>query len=182
LRKGKTNYRVNKQIRAERVRVIGSDGKQLGVMSLTEALAESKKEGFDLIEIAPKAKPPVTKIADIGKFRYQQEKKRKKQKSKSKSAELKEVRFSPFIGDHDYIVRTGRIKEFLDEGNKVRATVVFKGRQMGSKKFGYDLLKKVLGEFEERVVVDMNPKFVGRHLQMVISPVKRGMKQENTNK
>lgn len=142
-------------------------------MKLGEALAKANKAGLDLIEIAPKARPPVAKIADLGKFRYQQEKILKKQKKGAKGTELKEVRFSPFIAEHDYKVRLERTKEFLEEGNKVRVTVVFKGRHMGSKRFGYELMKKVLSEFKEKAIVDMEPKFIGRHLQMVISPVKK---------
>ncbi len=182
MKNDKFNPRVNHQIRAEELRVLGIDGKQIGVMKLSEALAQAHKVGLDLIEIAPKARPPVVKIADLGKFRYEQEKKLKKDKKKIKSGELKEIRFSPFIAKHDYQVRIERIKEFLDEKNKVRATVVFKGRHMGSKRFGYELLKNVVKDLGLEVSIDMEPKFVGRHLQMVISPTGKIKKQEKDRK
>lgn len=173
------NYKVNQQITASKVRVIGPDDKQVGVMKLKEALEKSGEEGLDLVEIAPKAKPPVVRIVDLGKFRYEEEKKLKKQKKGAKTSELKEVRFSPFIAEQDYKTRLDRVNEFLDEGNKVRAVVKFKGRQMQSKKFGYDVFKRLLEDVNSDVNIDMEPKFLGRHLTMVISPVKKSKKKEN---
>lgn len=173
------NYKVNQQITAVEVRVIGPDDKQIGVMKLKEALEKSEEEGLDLVEIAPKAKPPVVRIIELGKFRYEEEKKLKKQKKGSKTSELKEVRFSPFIAEQDYKTRLDRVNEFLDEGNKVRAVVKFKGRQMQSKKFGYDLFDRLLKDINSEINIDMEPKFLGRHLTMVISPVKKNKKKEN---
>jgi len=173
LKTGSISWRVNEQIRAEKLRVIGPDGKQIGLLTKQEALEKSKKEGLDLIEIAPQAVPPVAKIINFGKFRYQEEKKRRQEAKRAKSAELKEIRFTPFIAENDYNIRLVRIKEFLAEKNKVKAVVVFKGRQLGSKQFGYSLLKRLVEEFKESVVVDMEPKFIGRHLIMIISPVNR---------
>lgn len=158
------------------MRVIDEKGKQLGVMKIADALKKAREAKLDLVEIAPKAKPAVAKIVEIGKFRYQEEKKLKKQKKKAKPTDLKEVRFSPFIGKADYQTRLERVKEFLQEGRKIRAVVKFKGRQMGSKKFGYNLLKRLLDEVGENIVVDMEPKFIGRHLAMVISPTGKGKK------
>ena len=163
---------------ADEVRVIGPDDKQVGVMKLKEALEKSEEKGLDLVEIAPKAKPPVVRIVELGKFRYEEEKKLKKQKKGAKTSELKEVRFSPFIAEQDYKTRLARVNEFLDEGNKVRAVVKFKGRQMQSKKFGYDLFKKLLGDVNSEINIDMEPKFLGRHLTMVISPIKNSRKKE----
>jgi translation initiation factor IF-3 len=160
------------------VRVIGSGGKQLGVIDISKALALAKKEGLDLVEIAPHAKPPVTRVVDIGKFKYEEEKKQKAQKKKTKSSELKEIRFSPFIGEADYNTRLIRIKEFLEEKNKVKVVVKFKGRQMGSKQFGYKLLERLLEDLKGRVGIDMNPKFLGRHLIMIISPIAGGRKKK----
>jgi translation initiation factor IF-3 len=174
----KQYWRVNNNIRASEVRVLGSDNKQIGVMKVSDALKKAKSEKLDLIEIAPKAKPPVVKIADFGKFKYQEEKKAKKQAKLTKASELKEIRFSPFIGESDYQTRLERIREFLEDKNKVRIVIKFKGRQMGSKKFGYDLMKRILAEFEEEVQVDMQPKFMGRHLVMVISPLSSSKRVE----
>ena len=173
-------WRTNEQIRAPKVRVIGSGGKQLGVIDISKALALAKKEELDLVEIAPHAKPPVARIVDIGKFKYEEEKKAKAQKKKTKTSELKEIRFSPFIGVADYNTRLIRIKEFLDDKNKVKVVVKFKGRQMGSKQFGYKLFERLLGDLKGRVGIDMNPKFLGRHLIMIISPVAAGSKKKET--
>ena len=176
----KLYWRLNERIHAPMVRVIDENGKQIGVLKKEEALAKAKKAGMDLIEIAPKAKPPVAKIADFGKFKYREEKKLRAQKSKSKTPELKEIRFSPFIGDADYQTRLERVKEFLSDKDKVRLVVKFKGRQMGSKQFGYSLLRKVLEEFGDKAAVDMEPKFLGRHLVMIISPTSKGKKDKET--
>lgn len=173
------NWRINHQIRASDVRVIGSDGKQIGVMKLSEALKEAEKQGLDLVEIAPLANPPVTKIANLGKLRYEEEKKLKKEKKGQKGGDTKEIRFSPFIGEADYQTRLIRIKEFLSEKNKVRVVVKFGGRQMGSKSFGYKVLERILSD-AGLVNVDMEPKFLGRNLMMVISPIfKKVVKEEN---
>lgn len=158
------------------MRLIGSDGKQEGVLNISDALKKADEAGLDLVEIAPNAKPPVVKIVELGKFRYEQEKKLKKEKKKSKAGELKEIRFSPFIADHDYATRMQRIKEFLNESNKVRVVVVFLGRQMNSKQFGYDLIKRITEELGERVAIDMEPKFIGRHLITTLSPLKKSVR------
>jgi translation initiation factor IF-3 len=175
-------WRVNEQITAPEVRVVGTNEDHSGVMPISEALELAKKEGLDLIEIAGRVSPPVVKIADYGKFRYAQEKKLKEQKKKAKTSELKEVRFSPFIAKKDYTTRLKRVKEFLNDNHKVRTAVVFKGRHMDSKKFGYRLLERILGdlqaETEKAISIDMDPKFAGRHLAMVISQ----SKSKNTNK
>lgn len=170
LRRQKLYWRTNEQIHAPRVRVIGADGMQIGILTRDKALDLAKKAKLDLVEIAPKAKPPVVKIVDFGKFRYREEKRLRLQKKKTKSTEVKEIRFSPFIGEADYNTRFERVKKFLGEKNKVRLVVKFKGRQMGSKQFGYDLLERLLKELGEGIAIDMKPKFLGRHLAMVISP------------
>ena len=177
----KSNWRVNEQIRAPEVRVIDAEDKQVGVMSRDEALKKAKEAELDLVEIAPKAKPPVVKIVDFGKFAYREEKKLKEQKKKTKASDLKEVRFSPFIAENDYNVRLERIKEFLADKDKVKLVVKFKGRQMGSKQFGYKLFDKVLETLGDTVSVDMEPKFLGRHLSMIISPLS-GVKQQEKSK
>lgn len=173
----KTFWRTNEQIRAQEVRALDAEGKLIGIMSVKDAIALAQKTGEDVVEIAAKAEPPVVKIIEIGKFRYQEEKKRKEALKKAKAAELKEVRFSPFMGDEDFRTRMRRVREFLIDGDKVKTVVVFKGRHMDSKKFGYDLLKKILAEFGDAVAVDMEPKFAGRYLAMIISPIKSKINQ-----
>lgn len=168
----------NEQIRSATLRVIGSDDKQIGVISKDEALKLARKEGLDLVEIASKASPPVAKIVDYGKHRYREEKKLRESLKKSKTGELKEVRFSPFIGEADYQTKLKRTREFLEEKSKIRLVVVFKGKQMGSKQFGYQIFRRVLEELGEGINVDMEPKFLGRKLAMVISPTNRYGKTE----
>jgi translation initiation factor IF-3 len=175
----KLNWRINHQIRASELRVIGPDGKQLGVLSMGDALRKAQDLELDLIEIAPTAKPPVAKIMNLGKFKYEQEKKIQKEKKNAKVPDIKEVRFSPFIAEHDFSVKLKRVDEFLNENNKVRLVVNFTNRQLGSKQFGYDLIKKIYTHFSDRVVTDMEPKFLGRNLISVISPTKK--KQTSSN-
>ena len=164
------NYRINHQIKAPELRVVSSDGKQIGVIPTHQAIQKALEEGLTLIEVAPNAKPPVAKIVNFGKFKYEEEKKARKEKKGIKGGDTKEVRFSPFIGEHDYKTRISRVEEFLNDKDKVRLVVVFTRRQLGSKQFGYDLLNKITLGFGERVGIDMQPKFLGRHLMMVISP------------
>lgn len=161
------------------MRVIGADGNQIGVIEISEALAKAQEENLDLVEVAPQANPPVAKIINLGKFLYSEEKKARAQKKKAKSSEVKEIRFSPFIASGDFETRMGRIDEFLKEKNKVRVVVKFKGRQMDAKNAGYDVTKKILNRLGERVVLDMEPKFLGRHLVMVISPTGKFKKVES---
>ena len=170
-RNKKTFWRLNEAVRAPELRVITADGKQLGVMGRDEALKKAKEEGVDLVEIAPTAKPPVVKLIDFGKFRYQEEKRARQEAKKAKASELKEIRFSPFIAENDYNTRLERVKKFLGEKNKVKIVVVFMGKQMGSKKFGYNLIDRIMNELGENISIDMKPKFLGRHLITIVSPV-----------
>ncbi|BCX14905.1 MAG: translation initiation factor IF-3 [Patescibacteria group bacterium] len=177
-----SNWRINQKIRAEKVRVIDADKKFVGIMTLKEALEKGQELGLDLVEIAPKANPPVVRMIELGKFKYEQEKRLKKEKKGAKGGETKEIRFSPFIAEADYQNRIERIREFLKEGNKVRIVVKFKGAQMGSKDFGYDLIKRVISEVGLPINIDMEPKFLGRHLASVISPMSKSKKEgENKN-
>jgi len=168
LRKIHLSFKSNYEIRAPKLRVVGTDGKLIGILEKDEALKKARELKLDLVEIAPKANPPVAKIVDYGKFIYQEEKKLKKQKARS--SDLKEIRFSPFIGEADFETRVKRVKEFLRDKDKVKLTVVFKGRQLGSKSFGYGLLDKIVKDLEGTVHVDSEPKFFGRHLSMIVSP------------
>lgn len=170
------NWKINHEIRSPEVRVLGEDGKQVGVMKISEAIAYAQKEGIDLVEIAPQATPPVVKAIEFGKFRYQEEKKAREVSKKNKGSELKEIRFTPFIGGADFDTRFRRIEEFLEDSNKVRVVVVFANKQLGAKQSGYDILKKLISGLQGRIVIDMEPKFFGRRLAMVISPYKKSKK------
>jgi translation initiation factor IF-3 len=172
-RQKKSYWRTNQNIQALELRVIGPDGKQLGVFSKSEALARAEEEGFDLIEIAPTAKPPVAKIMDFAKFRYQQDKKEREAALKEKrGTEQKEIWLTPFMGEHDYEVRLGRIREFLEDGSKVRVAVRFTGRQMAHREFGYKMCQRVVSDMKLISKLDGEPKFLGRQLMFTLSPVK----------
>ena len=163
-------WRINEKIPATTLRVLDSKGLQVGVISKEEALKKAKESGEDLIEIAPNANPPVAKIIEFGKFKYQEEKKLKEAQKKSKPSELKEIRFTPFIGEGDYQTRIKRIDEFLTDKDKVKLVIYFKLKQLGSKAFGYDILNRILKDLGEGINIDMKPKFLGRNLIMIISP------------
>ncbi len=173
----KLNVRINGEIRAPEVRVLSEEGKQVGVMKIGEALAHAENLHVDLIEIVPNATPPVVKAIEIGKFKYQEEKKAREIAKKSKGGEVKELHFSPFIGQGDFDTRTRRIDEFLNDSNKIRLVVVFNNKQMGAKEHGYTVLNRVKAQFADRIIVDMEPKFFGKHLSMVISPYKKKTKK-----
>jgi len=169
LAKQKLFWRTDYQIRAPSLRVVDSEGKLLGVLSKDEAIKQAKEANLTLVEIAPNATPPVAKIVDFGKFRYAEEKKARSLAKKVKGGGIKEIRFSPFIGEADFKVRIERIKEFFADKNKVRVVVVFKGPQMRVKNTGYDVINKIKAEFGESVITDMPPKFLGKHLVTVLS-------------
>lgn len=169
--------RVNKDIRALTVRVVSEDGKQLGVMSIKEALNLAKERNLDLIEIAPKAQPPVCKIIDYGKFIYQKTKKEKESKKMQHQVKVKEVKLRPNIDVHDFNVKLNRAKDFINAGNKVRFVCMFRGREMLHKELGSKLIDKVIEELEEIAMVEVPPKFQGRFLSIVLSPKgKKGKK------
>jgi translation initiation factor IF-3 len=172
---GKQNlfWRTDYQIRAPSLRVIDSEGKLIGVLNRDEAIRRAKEEQLTLVEIAPNASPPVGKIVDFGKFRYAEEKKARAQAKKVKGGEVKEIRFSPFIAENDFNVRIGRIKDFFADKNKVKVVVVFKGPQMRVKNTGYLLINKIKAVFGDTIITDMEPKFLGKYLVTVISPVNK---------
>lgn len=182
--KQKLYWRTDYQIRAPSLRVIDSEGKLVGVLSKDEAIKKAHEAGLVLIEIAPNATPPVAKIADYGKFKYAEEKKLAKQSKGVKGGEVKEIRFSPFIGENDFQTRIKRIKEFFADKNKVRIVVVFKGPQMRVKHTGYEVINKVKAVFGDTVMTDMEPKFLGKHLVTVISQTNKRptVKKEETEK
>lgn len=160
---------------------MGSDGKLIGEMSRDEAIKKAKEEGLTLVEIAPNAVPPVAKIVDFGKFKYAEEKKARQQAKGVKGGEVKEIRFSPFIAENDFNIRLERIKEFFTEKNKVKVVVVFTGPQMRVKNTGYDVINRIKGALGDGVATDMEPKFLGKYLVTVISPVAKKRKVEDKN-
>lgn len=170
--KKRTFFRVNERITAPSLRVIDNTGKQIGVMPRLEALEAARKQGLDLIEIAPNAHPPVARIVDEDKYRYSQEKKARLERKKSKPAEQKEIRFSPFIAQNDYNTRLEKLRGFLREGHKVKTTIKFLGRQMDKTEFGYKLVSRITQDLGDEARLDSQPKFIGHHLIAIISPAK----------
>lgn len=155
------------------MRVIDEKGKQLGILSLSEALKRAQSANVDLVEIAPDTKPPVTKLIDFVKFKYLQEKKEKEAKKHTKETELKEVRFSPFIGEHDFQVGIEKVKKFLKEGNLVKISIVFTGRQMAHQEFGPKLLEKIMATLEGVAEKDKPEHFEGRRFVTFVKPTKK---------
>jgi translation initiation factor IF-3 len=160
-------YRINQNIRSPKLRVIGQEGKQLGVLTLPKALEEAEKLGVDLVEVAPTVNPPVAKLVDFKKFRYQEAKKIKKEKKKS-GGELKTIRVSPFIALADLNLKVKRAREFLKEGNKVKIEVKFYGRLLTKKDFGYKILKEFVSQLGEEAKTEQEPKWLGKRLMMTL--------------
>lgn len=169
-------YRVNERIFALELRVLDAAGKQLGLMKKFEALDKAKKEGLDLVEIAPNAKPPVAKIIDFKKFLYQEEKKKKEEKKKAKASETKEVRLGPFMNDHDLQVMIRRSRDFLEGGNKVRLVVRFAGRQITHPEFGEKIIEKVISTLSDISKVEKEKRLEGRQLIAIVSPERKNAK------
>ncbi len=163
--------RANDRIYAREVQVIGSDGKNLGVLATRDAIQIAAKEGLDLIEISPNAKPPVCKIIDIGKYKYDLQKKANKAKKKQKVVELKEIKLRPVTEIHDYSFKIKNAKGFLEKGNKVKFTVKFKGRELQHSHLGTDLMKRIQEDTKDVGKLELAPKFEGRQMTMVIQPL-----------
>ena len=163
--------KANERIRAREVQVISSDGKNLGTLSTQEAINIAKQEGLDLIEISPNANPPVCKIIDIGKYKYDQQKKAHKAKKKQKVMNLKEIKLRPVTEIHDYNFKIKNAQRFLTKGDKVKFTVQFKGREMQHTDLGYDLMKRITDDTASLGKIEVKPKFEGRQIIMIIHPL-----------
>ena len=163
--------RANHRINSPEVQVITSSGENLGILNTNEAIAKAKEEGLDLIEISPNAKPPVCKIIDMGKFKYDAQKKANKAKKKQKKVELKEIKLRPVTEIHDYNFKLKNAQKFLTKGDKVKFTIKFKGRELQHSNLGHDLMKKIQEDIKLVGKVEMNPKFDGKQMIMVIQPI-----------
>ena len=162
--------RINEAIRAREVQLISDTGENLGVVGRFDALAKAQEVGLDLVEISPNANPPVCKILDYGKFKYEQQKKAAEQKKKQKVIEIKEIKMRPNIDDHDYDVKIRAMKRFFEEGDKVKVTLRFRGREMAHMELGMQLLQRVKTDFAEKTKVEAEPKLEGRQMIMVLAP------------
>lgn len=161
------------------LRVIDNDGTQLGVISKEEALQKAREKSLDLVEIAPNINPPVAKILDFEKFRYEESKKEQAAKKHARDVELKELWFTPRIADHDLQTRLRRVLEFLQDNSKVMLRIKFTGREMGHQELGHILLKKIFDQLGERIVIERDPKFEGRSLTTIIGPSKGNKRGES---
>ncbi|TCH97236.1 translation initiation factor IF-3 [Roseococcus sp. SYP-B2431] len=162
--------RVNEEIRVPQVRLIDEAGEMLGVMSIRDALYKAYQSGLDLLEISPNAVPPVCKITDYGKFKYEQQKKANEARKKQKVVEIKEIKVRPNIDDHDYDVKMKQAKSFIGEGDKVKVTLRFRGREMAHQELGVKLLERIRAELVELVKVESMPRLENRQMIMVLAP------------
>ena len=162
---------MNGKITAPEVLVIDEQGEKRGVLPLEEALALAEEAGLDLVEVAPNSKPPVCKILDYGKFKYQAQKKAAEARKKQKTVEVKEIKMRPTIDTHDYEVKMKALRKFLDKGDKVKVTIRFRGRELAHTNLGRELLERVRGELpEDEVKVELMPKMEGRQMVMILAP------------
>ena len=160
--------RVNDQITSSRVRVIGIDGKQIGILDISEANRLAMEAGLDLVEIVPNSKPPVCKIIDYGKYKYELSKKEKIQKKKQHVINVKEIRLSPKIEEHDIEFKIRHARKFIEQGDKVRFNILFKGRQIAHKEFGNQLIERIIEELSDISKVEIGPKIEGRNLVAIL--------------
>ena len=179
-KKKENQYRVNEQIRAREVRVVGEG--ESSVMPLRQALDLAHQEGVDLVEISPNAQPPVCRLIDYSKFLYQQKKRQKEMKAKQVKVEVKEIRFGPQTGENDYNFKLKHAKEFLEEGNKVRAFVFFRGRSILFKEQGEVLLLRFANDLEEYGKVEQLPALEGKKMAIIMSPKKAGVAKKSQQK
>jgi translation initiation factor IF-3 len=161
---------MNEDIRAREVRLIDHTGQNVGVVATADALVRANEVGLDLVEISPDADPPVAKILDYGKFKYQEQKKAAEARKRQKIVEVKEIKMRPSIDDHDYDVKMRSIKRFFDEGDKVKVTLRFRGREMAHQQLGWDVLQRVKADVEPIAKVEAEPRMEGRQMVMVLAP------------
>ncbi len=165
--------RRNGEIRVPRVRVIGSDGEMVGVLSRDDALRMAEDEGLDLVEIQPNADPPVCKIMDFGKFRFEQQKKASEAKKKQKQVEIKELKFRPVTDEGDYQIKLRNMRRFLADGDRVKVVVRFRGREMAHTELGLAMTQRIEEELKEEVTIEQRPKLEGRQMIMMVAPKKK---------
>jgi translation initiation factor IF-3 len=171
--------RLNRDIRAATVRLVGADGSQLGVVSIADALAQAEAAGLDLAEIAPSASPPVAKIIDWGKYKYEQTKQENKSRKRQKTVEIKQVRLGLKIGEHDLQVKLKHAKKFLSEGNKVKVSLRFRGREITHSDLGRAVLVRFMSHIEDIAVIEQPASLAARELIMVIAPRKEGASKQD---
>ncbi|OUX36904.1 MAG: translation initiation factor IF-3 [Candidatus Pelagibacter sp. TMED273] len=170
INKSNKGLRINEQIKSDNVRLIGSDGDQLGIVPLQSALIKADDIGLDLVEISPNTNPPVCKILDYGKYIYEKQKLEKKNKKKQHVIHVKEIRVRPNTGDHDLLTKLSRAKKFLEAGDKVKITVMYRGREMARQDMGVDTLNRVVDILDDFAEIDKQANMEGRRLSLILSP------------
>lgn len=177
------SLRINEEIRIREVRVTSATGEQLGIMPTREALRMAEEQHLDLVEVAPKAKPPVCRIMDFGKYRYEQQKREKEAKKKQKIINIKEVKLRPNIEQHDFDVKLKNALRFVEEGNKVKVTIMFRGRELSHPELGKEVLGRVAERLGDSVSIERNAKLEGKNMTMIVAPkVQKASKSKKSNK
>ena len=164
--------RVNEQIRISPIRLIDEAGGQVGIVALDEARHRAEEKGLDLVEVAPEARPPVVRMMDYGKFKYEEARAAREARKKQHTIQVKEVKFRPGIEEHDYDFKTRHARRFLEEGNKVKLTMMFRGRQVTHPELGLAVLERVTGDLQDIAKVESQPSFEGRQMSMILAPAK----------
>jgi translation initiation factor IF-3 len=172
--------RVNERIRVPQVRVIGDDGEQIGIITTREALAMAQAKGLDLVEVAATSRPPVCRIMDYGKFKYEQNLRARKARKNQHQMQLKEVKMRPKIEDHDYNFKLKHARTFLDERDKVKFTVTFRGREMAHQELGYKIIEAIMNDLADVALVETPPRTEGRTLSMVMAPKAKAVEQKKS--
>jgi translation initiation factor IF-3 len=168
----KDKININEMIRAREVRVVDDEGGQLGILAIAEAMAVAEQRGLDLVEVAPEAQPPVCRIMDYGKYKYQQSKRAAEAKKKQVKVEIKEVKLRPKTEEHDFQFKAKNARRFLEEGNKVKVTIMFRGREVTHPEFGHRLIEKLVAELADVGQAESHPSMSGRFMTMVLAPKK----------
>ena len=165
--------RKNQEIRVPRVRVIGADGEMVGVLSRDQAISLAEEAGLDLVEIQPQADPPVCRIMDYGKYRFEQQKKASAAKKRQKQVEIKELKFRPVTDEGDYQIKLRNMRRFLDDGDKVKINIRFRGREMSHQELGREMAARIEQDLGDEVIIESRPRLEGRQMVMMIAPVKK---------
>lgn len=175
IRREEDRTRVNEAIHASQVRVVDENGNQLGILTPSDALREAESRDLDLVEVAPKADPPVCRIMNFGKYKYEQKRRARESRKHQHTVSVKEIKYRPKIDKHDFYYKTKHVRQFLEEGNKVKITIMFRGREMAHPEFGRDILRKVVEETQDLCVGEYSPQTLrldGRNMSLVLHPGK----------
>jgi translation initiation factor IF-3 len=172
--------RINEKIRVPEVRLVGADGQQVGVIATEEALAKAREEDLDLVEVAPEARPPVARLLDYSKYKYEQEQKAKAARRHQQEVNVREIKFRPKIADHDYETKKGHVKRFLGQKDKVKVTIMFRGREQAHPERGRALLARLFDDLDDLAVIESQPLQEGRNMTMLLAPLRDGARAGRT--